>query len=347
MTNASPTPSGKIPLRFIKNNGLKMSSFIKQIKIKELFGKKDIEWNLGDVNILVGKNGSGKTTILKSLMDLLKERESIQLSSSSEFEVTFNDNTKTKHKLTKLDLSKKEMLSLVKLLQISKTGDDAIKGNKKKITELMSSLNKTDPKSEIESISFSEIKIPKKSIINNLSIDLISTVNMNASSINEINRINGDKTTLLDLEIDIEKTKFFQKKEEDSELFKNRSTKLISALNFFYNDCKKSARILGNNIVVRDDETSQLLRTNMLSSGERQLLYILLKAINISGNNNILLMDEPEISLHLAWQKDLIEKIKEINENCQLIIVTHSPSIMMNGWLDNYVEIESIQKDTL
>ena len=40
-----------------------MENMIKTIKISQLFGDKDIEWNLQKTNVLVGKNGMGKSTI--------------------------------------------------------------------------------------------------------------------------------------------------------------------------------------------------------------------------------------------------------------------------------------------
>lgn len=53
-------------------------------------------------------------------------------------------------------------------------------------------------------------------------------------------------------------------------------------------------------------------------------------------------MDEPEISLHLSWQEKLISQIREVNRTSQLIIVTHSPAIVMNGWMDSFIDIKDI-----
>ncbi|ENF4061995.1 ATP-binding protein, partial [Escherichia coli] len=78
----------------------------------------------------------------------------------------------------------------------------------------------------------------------------------------------------------------------------------------------------------------------------RQLLYILIKTANTSLDESVLLMDEPEISLHLTWQERLISTIKSINDNCQLIIVTHSPAILMKGWMDSFVDIKNISKES-
>ena len=79
-----------------------------------------------------------------------------------------------------------------------------------------------------------------------------------------------------------------------------------------------------------------------LSSGERQVIYIFLKVANATKDNALILMDEPEISLHLAWQEKLISEIRKVNDKSQLIIVTHSPAIVMNGWMDSFIDINDI-----
>ena len=44
--------------------------------------------------------------------------------------------------------------------------------------------------------------------------------------------------------------------------------------------------------------------------------------------NGIFIVDEPELSLHLTWQKLFIEQTLKINNNIQLIFATHSPEIV-------------------
>jgi predicted ATP-binding protein involved in virulence len=53
-------------------------------------------------------------------------------------------------------------------------------------------------------------------------------------------------------------------------------------------------------------------------------------------------MDEPEVSLHIEWQKRFIELIMEPNPNVQIILTTHSPAVIMNGWMDNVTEVSDI-----
>ena len=67
-----------------------------------------------------------------------------------------------------------------------------------------------------------------------------------------------------------------------------------------------------------------------LSSGEQQLLIFF--AYLIFGlkdqNQGIFIVDEPELSLHLAWQRKYIESILNVNSKVQLIFATHSPEII-------------------
>jgi predicted ATPase len=65
-----------------------------------------------------------------------------------------------------------------------------------------------------------------------------------------------------------------------------------------------------------------------LSSGEKQLLRILVGMIN--AEESTVLIDEPELSMHIDWQRELISGLRTINSEAQLIVATHSPEIMAN-----------------
>lgn len=79
-----------------------------------------------------------------------------------------------------------------------------------------------------------------------------------------------------------------------------------------------------------------------LSSGEKQMLVILLTVLVRDGSHCVLFMDEPEASLHVDWQQKLIGMIRELNPNLQLILTTHSPAVIMEGWLDAVTEVSEI-----
>jgi predicted ATP-binding protein involved in virulence len=53
-------------------------------------------------------------------------------------------------------------------------------------------------------------------------------------------------------------------------------------------------------------------------------------------------MDEHEESLNIEWQKRLIDLCLELNPNVQIILTTHSPAVVMNGWVDSVTEVSDI-----
>ena len=79
-----------------------------------------------------------------------------------------------------------------------------------------------------------------------------------------------------------------------------------------------------------------------LSSGEKQMLIILLTALTQDRQPYVLFMDEPEASLHFEWQKRLIDMVLQLNPNVQIILTTHSPAVVMNGWADCVTEMSEI-----
>jgi predicted ATP-dependent endonuclease of OLD family len=76
------------------------------------------------------------------------------------------------------------------------------------------------------------------------------------------------------------------------------------------------------------------------------MLAILLTVLVEDQQNCILFMDEPEVSLHIEWQKRLIDLILELNPNVQIILTTHSLAVIMNGWVDNVTEVSDIVVDS-
>lgn len=80
----------------------------------------------------------------------------------------------------------------------------------------------------------------------------------------------------------------------------------------------------------------------ILSAGEKQMLIILLTALCEDCQPYVLLMDEPEVSLHFDWQRRLIDMVTTLNPKAQIILTTHSPAVIMNGWEDCVTEVSEI-----
>lgn len=79
-----------------------------------------------------------------------------------------------------------------------------------------------------------------------------------------------------------------------------------------------------------------------LSSGEKQMLIILLTVLIQNQLPYVLFMDEPEVSLHIQWQQKLISLVRSLNPNCQIILTTHSPAVIMDGWGDCVTDVDDI-----
>jgi len=93
---------------------------------------------------------------------------------------------------------------------------------------------------------------------------------------------------------------------------------------------------------IRFSQIGETLVPYQLSSGEKQMLAILLTVLVEDNLPYVLFMDEPEVSLHIEWQKRLIELILELNPNVQIILTTHSPAVIMSGWMDKVTEVTDI-----
>lgn len=78
-----------------------------------------------------------------------------------------------------------------------------------------------------------------------------------------------------------------------------------------------------------------------LSSGEKQLLILLIETLLQKNAPFIFLADEPELSLHIEWQSKIIPSIKKLNTAAQVIVATHSPEIAAGGQ-DKVIDMEDI-----
>ena len=89
-------------------------------------------------------------------------------------------------------------------------------------------------------------------------------------------------------------------------------------------------------------QDGELLLPYKLSSGEKQMLVILLTVLVQDNEHYVLFMDEPEAVRQIEWQQKFIAMIRELNPNVQIILTTHSPALIMEGWLDAVTEVSDI-----
>lgn len=309
---------------------------IEKVEIKGLFGKKDICWELNpQVNVLVGANGSGKSTILSIIYCMLNnlpnshknmifEEATIYFSEEVIKPITFKKKFIDVNKI--IEKIMEEEFGYIMSPEVQDKLREVIQA------KIMEDIKETSE----EKIIMTE---QKDSVFNEMNITMISTLNLSANAIFEFKGSNEEVLNILDLEMDKVLNQFNYK--SDNEM----KERLINALNFFLNMVGKNVKYEENTILYFDTEIQKELKFSDLSSGERQLVYMLVQvALNSTEKekSSIVLMDEPEISLHIDWQEYFIHQLRVLSPNTQFIIVTHNPALIMNGWNAVYKDIEEI-----
>lgn len=129
--------------------------------------------------------------------------------------------------------------------------------------------------------------------------------------------------------------------------YPDRATEINKRINGFLMLVNDFFTETGKKLVIRDSrlifvQGESTIELETLSSGEKQLLLILMNVFLLEEKPAVVFMDEPEIALHVSWQYKLLDTLTKLNPQAQFIITTHSPSIFGNGWGGNVVYMEDI-----
>jgi len=323
--------------------------YISKIEIHGLWGKFDLEWNLQpDVNVLSGINGSGKTTVLNCVLNLLRSNDQMR---NNEL---FNGNR------SKID----EIGKLISSCKISFDNGLFILFEFVKKNEANLSLNKMEDYDTslyfgINNDVYITQLINQHNIDRFLQIDFISTFDNELKPYEAIIKVSDSNVETyldfeiyhlqkkyLDYQINIGKRAFeaISKNNSNGDVIKVKETqeKFLGLVDSLFESTGKRINRTENEITFLSGE--EKLTAYQLSSGEKQLLVILLTVLVQDNKNAILFMDEPEISLHFDWQKKLIGYIRELNPNVQIILATHAPAIIREGWMDKVSNIVDLIK---
>ncbi|MFY7826417.1 MAG: AAA family ATPase [Flectobacillus sp.] len=282
--------------------------YIKKVEIKNLWGRYDLEWNLDpSVNVLSGINGSGKSTILNAIFWGICLKDAIL------------ENIGTK-----------------------------VKG----VTVIFNNTEKLSKQSLIEERNV-ELRDFDLALLKNIKIDFLNTFDSEISvyaAPNEKVKTVLDKEIFelqrqyLDYQLTIGKRVFelLAKKESSENIIKIQSTheRFLDIIDLLFEFSGKYIDRNSNELIFLSGKDR--LTPYQLSSGEKQIIVILLTVLVQDNKPAILFMDEPEISLHIDWQRKLIQYIKELNPNVQIILATHSPGIILEGWADKVFEVSDL-----
>lgn len=121
---------------------------------------------------------------------------------------------------------------------------------------------------------------------------------------------------------------------------KSRIADFQNAVNRLFALTHKRIEIEGSKFSVITEK--EKLPVGALSSGEMQMLLILLRVFLLNGREAVILIDEPENSLDIDWQFELVNLLVRFNPNAQFFITTHSPALFGEGWGDKVWYMEEI-----
>jgi len=292
--------------------------YIKHVSLQNLWGRYSIEWELDPkVNILVGANGSGKSTILQFITYVLLNDE------RNRFKI----------------MDEKFMANISISFSIDKRLYSHYNG-KVRITD-------DEPKiSNKNSIFF-------KMCENSTFIDTFDSTVENIQLLNVYESPLSQKLGYLLYGNPAKKERMnfvrhqlkayeylLNGREEEGNKMSKQIKLFYDIVNLFFKATKKEIKFESQTLFFLSE--GERIELSHLSSGEKQLLIILLNVLFQEGKPAILILDEPEISLDTRWQRILIDKILELNPNCQIIIATHSASVFGNGWMDKVKRMEEI-----
>ncbi len=176
--------------------------------------------------------------------------------------------------------------------------------------QMHNKINKFFEKMDRIKTSYEEKPTRSKSTFDDLAFELL----LNLSQIERVSKI----ISIID-----EHKKVMDVKREKFDLFTRTVNKFFELTNK-----KIVINNLGQTYVVVNEKHRVDLEN--LSSGEMQLISIVANMVFCKNNNKglIVIIDEPEISLHIKWQEMFITTLESIKKDAQLILATHSPDII-------------------
>ena len=291
---------------------------IKNLHIKEFKGLRDISINFEkndkplDLVVLAGSNGSGKTRILESIKDYFESYIDIQaIKIINNLQIFF-------------EKEEKECIDKI--------------GSEKYFYSALKYFSLNDKKENLNDSSYLVIK--KNLLILPKIIYVPTEINfqkMNTASttlVQEYNFINIVNTNLIKGIPSYIATKMI------SAMLKNKNEKVGDVQKKVFDEINEIFEILdidvkvedisqdGKNMPIFENSSGDKFDINELSSGEKQLFLRTLAIKMLNPQNSIILIDEPELSLHPKWQQRIVDVYKKIGKNNQIIIATHSPHIL-------------------
>lgn len=306
---------------------------IESIEVKGLNGKLDLNLTFNrDINLFTGKNGSGKTSLMKLMWYMLKHLSATDIKKEITFscarlktdsgELLYEIDNKKSNTVINDDFATSLFFPTFRRIEggfmISQNtqNDAVIASNLEKAFSNFSNFMSENNQRIVTSISIKDL-IP---LINEEYANISEQFNKKQKELSDTiiekikKREQGEKELLDSVQLNIEETEKIR-----TELYRPFTVLLNLIKQFFEYKGEKWSKDLSI------ENLRDIVLANKLSAGEQQMLSFL--CYNAFSKNTVIFIDEPELSLHPDWQRRLIPTLLAQGTNNQFFIATHSPFI--------------------
>lgn len=300
---------------------------IKKVLISNYKNLKNLKMNFEkndeilDLIVLTGSNGSGKTRILECVLSCFENYiNSNYQENKNRLDISFQENEK------KCFEGNFDLGTFFKILNNYNW--------KKAEPFILGDNSKKDDFFEKEKILSDNLKIFPKIIYVPTEINFQKMNTASTTLVQKYKFINIVDTNLIKDIPSYIATKII------TAIFQNKNEKVGDVQKKVFDEINEIFEILdidvkiedisqdGRNIPIFKNSAGDKFDINELSSGEKQLFLRTLAIRMLNPENSIILIDEPELSLHPKWQQRIVDVYRKIGKNNQIIIATHSPHIL-------------------
>ena len=301
---------------------------IKKIEIKNNKILKDISIDFEkngkiiDTIVVAGSNGSGKTTFLESIwnyfLDMAYYRKNILEKMNIIFDSDFEE------------LKKINIVNHLENLNYYK------KNNINSYQETISSFKVLPKLIYIPTeINFSEVKTETTNFYREYSFFNMVDFNMIKDIPSYI----------------VSRIMYMLNQDENLTMLEARK-KVTEEINSIFNILELDVKLKGiskddKNMPIFENSQGEEFNINKLSSGEKQLFLRTLSIKMLEPEDSIILIDEPELSLHPKWQQQIIKVYQNIGKNNQIIVATHSPHILGSVPSENIIILSKNEENKI
>ena len=319
---------------------------IKNIHIKEYNGLENLDINFEsegkvlDLIVLAGINGSGKTRVLESIRYWFE----MFRSKAVNVELFYEENER---EVLESLMNSEGLTEIEKEMQKEIEYTDCLRNIKFYNYDYRH--NKTENRnynSKIISKSFEKLKIFPKLIYVPTEINFEEIKKAQTNLKKEYRFINiVDSYEIKDIPSYIATRISKVANEEENLTMGQVRKKVFAEINGIFEILELDVKLSEiskdeNSMPIFTDSSGKKFGINELSSGEKQLFLRTLAIKMLEPENSIIMIDEPELSLHPKWQQKIVDVYRKIGRNNQIILATHSPHILGSVEKENIILLE-------